>query len=208
MIVKICGMRDPDNIKAISALKPNLMGFIFYEKSARFVDFEGIPLALVEVDATVEKVAVFVNEDMKQVERITREYDFDFVQLHGDETPDYCCQLAEGGIRIIKAISVGLEIPFDTLKSYEPYVEYFLFDTRTANRGGSGKHFNWDLLKRYPLSTPFLLSGGISENDIEEIKDLELSYLAGVDANSRLETAPGLKDIDASKELINQVRTV
>jgi phosphoribosylanthranilate isomerase len=227
MKVKICGMRERENVMEVARLQPDLMGFIFYEKSKRYVfrdgldsqpGFDSASLHLPvrkdggsRVTATpeskkIEKVAVFVNEDVGEVIRICKEYEFGYAQLHGEESVDECRAIRTVGIRVIKAFPVADHIDFEKLKAYQPHVDLFLFDTKSEHYGGSGKQFDWDLLESYPLETPYLLSGGIGIEDIQTIKDLDLPNCAGVDANSQLEIEPGLKHVEATRSLISEIR--
>jgi phosphoribosylanthranilate isomerase len=206
MQVKICGMRDPENVREIAALQPDMMGFIFYEPSSRYVGEASLEEVLGFVPSHISKVAVFVNEKKEEVVRVCKKYGFDYAQLHGDESAAFCRAINEGGIGVIKAIPVADRIDFNSLKDYEPYVDLFLFDTKTKGYGGSGKQFDRTLLDHYPLSTPYFLSGGIGETDIETILDTSLPGCVGIDANSRLEIEPGLKNIQTAAGLINQIR--
>jgi phosphoribosylanthranilate isomerase len=206
MQVKICGMRNPENIGMISQLKPDLMGFILYPPSPRFVEETSLSEALSQVPNGISKVAVFVNETTDEVLRVCKQFGFTYTQLHGNESAADCQTISEAGIYVIKAFSVSDTIDFEVLKTYEPYVDIFLFDTKTVGYGGSGKQFDWSLLETYPLKTPYFLSGGIGERDIETILKSSLPGCAGIDANSRLEIEPGLKNVEAAAELINQIR--
>ncbi len=209
MKVKICGMREAENVKEVAQLQPDFMGFIFYPKSKRYVLEEQSVFRLRSVTsglAEIEKVAVFVNEKVDEVIRICKEYGFDYAQLHGDESAQESAAIRAKGIKVIKAFPVSESLDFDELSAYEDKVDFFLFDTKTKDYGGSGKQFNWELLLTYPLHTPYLLSGGIGERDIETIKKLNLPKCVGIDANSRLEIKPGLKDLRATGNLISEIR--
>jgi len=216
MKVKICGMRELDNLKDVAALQPDFMGFIFYDKSKRYV-FEKETISPIsdrkagEHSMTldlkeIEKVGVFVNEEPAEMIRVCKKYGLTYAQLHGSESIKDCSDLKESGIKVIKAFPVSDKIDFETISHYESKVDLFLFDTKTKNHGGSGKQFNWHLLKSYPLKTPYFLSGGIEVDDVGEILELELPHCHGIDANSRLEIAPGIKDITKTRELISQIR--
>jgi len=204
--VKICGMRKAENVKEVSSLRPDLMGFIFYKSSPRYVEESSLREVLEDVPNEISKVAVFVNEAIDEVTRICISHGFDYAQLHGDESKDYCKELREAGVAVIKAFSVGSSLDFDEIRLYAPYVDFFLFDTKTKGYGGSGKQFDRSLLHEYPLETPYFLSGGIGESDSETILQEPLPKCIGIDANSRLETRPGLKNTQAVSRLINQIR--
>jgi phosphoribosylanthranilate isomerase len=201
MQIKVCGMRDKENISGLMTLKPDYIGFIFYDKSKRFVaDFPQI-----EIPSSVKKVGVFVNETFDEIIEIVKKYKLDFVQLHGDETPDYCEKLALQNIKIIKAFSVDENFDFSAIKPFKKHVSLFLFDTKGKNYGGNGIKFNWDLLQNYKGKTPFLLSGGITKNDAEEIKKMKHPAFLGIDINSGFEIEPGLKNIKEIKEFKNRL---
>ena len=177
-LVKVCGMRDAENIREVEALGIDLMGFIF-----------------------CKRVGVFVDEDIESVKRIADDYVLDFIQLHGHESPEYCAQLK--GLKLIKAISVSGQDDIATYKTYEGLVDYFLFDTKCPSVGGSGQQFDWSVLSAYDGNTPFLLSGGIGPDDTERVKASHHSKCVGIDLNSRFEIAPGLKDINKLKDFLN-----
>ncbi len=196
MKIKVCGMRDSKNISELMTLKPDFIGFIFYDKSLRYVtDFPQI-----EIPLSTKKVGVFVNETIDEVIEKVNQYQLDFVQLHGNETITYCEELALKNIKTIKAFSVDEQFDFSVVKPFEKHVSLFLFDTKGKNYGGNGIKFNWDLLQKYTGKTPFLLSGGITKNEVEEIKKFKHAAFLGIDINSGFEIEPGLKNTDEIKE--------
>ena len=196
MKIKVCGMRDKENISGLLALKPDYIGFIFYDKSKRVVtDFPQM-----EIPSSVKKVGVFVNETIQEIIEKVNKHALDFVQLHGNETSEYCEKLASKNIKIIKAFSVDENFDFSAIKSFEKCVSLFLFDTKGNNYGGNGVKFNWDLLQNYKGKIPFLLSGGINKNDADEIKKMKHLAFLGIDINSGFELEPGLKNIKEIKE--------
>jgi phosphoribosylanthranilate isomerase len=205
MRIKVCGMKYPENIKAIQKLKPDFMGFIFYEKSPRLVDEELLP-KLDAIDEKISTVGIFVNASIAEVIKKMKDFSFDYVQLHGNESAEFVKELNEEGIQIIKAFQIHENFDWRLLQPYQKLVNYFLFDTPTKNYGGSGKKFNWETLNNYTQNTPFFLSGGIGIEDIQEIKNLKLPLLFGIDVNSKFETSPGEKDEELVKTMINQVR--
>ncbi|MGB6037494.1 MAG: phosphoribosylanthranilate isomerase [Cryomorphaceae bacterium] len=204
--VKICGMRQVDNVKAIGRLSPDLMGFILYPPSPRFVQEKALNELLRLLSDDTSAVAVFVNETAEEMIRICKEYGFNYAQLHGAESVEICQKMKAEGIGVIKAFQVSDSVDLELLQTYEPFVDYFLFDTKTKNYGGSGKQFDWNLLSSYSLATPYFLSGGIGETDIETILNSSLPGCVGIDANSRLEIKPGLKNVEEAAKLINQIR--
>jgi phosphoribosylanthranilate isomerase len=197
--LKVCGMKDSENIQELSSTYPDFIGFIFYNKSPRFgsdLD-EGI---VNSIPSSIKKVGVFVNERIETILRIKKKYALDYVQLHGDEDVVFSRKLKENGVAIIKVFRLKNMLP-NTLKEFEPYSDYFLFDTASSGYGGAGYHFDWSILENYHLRTPFLLSGGIELNDLSKIKKLDIKGLVGIDVNSRFEVSPGLKDLKKVKEL-------
>lgn len=200
MKLKICGMKEVENIKSIADLKPDYMGFIFYEQSKR--NFEGI---IPKLPKSIKKTGVFVNEYIEIVISLVEEYQLDAVQLHGDETVAYIQELKshlKPSIEIFKVFGIKDDFDFNSLKPFENEVDYFLFDTKGKERGGNGIKFDWSVLKEYPYSKPFFLSGGIGPNDIQEIKKIKTTGLPiyAVDINSQFESKPGLKEVNKVKE--------
>lgn len=207
MLIKICGMRDSANIQEVAALKPDLMGFIFYLKSKRYVG-EGFDPGIVRaLMPEILTVGVFVNLEIESMICIARKYRFDYVQLHGNESPGYCKEVQEEGIKVMKAFGIHNEFDWSAVQPYQKVCDYFLFDTNTKIYGGSGQKFDWGILDGYKLQHPFFLSGGIGPDDTSEIKKLKNPYLAGIDINSRFETEPGLKDIHLLKGFIKKIRS-
>jgi len=202
MLLKICGLKYPENIQAVSDLKPDFMGFIFYPKSPRYAE----PLdnaVLNSLPATIKKIGVFVNEDLENILTIAYKYKLDGLQLHGAELVDMCRELKKLGYLVIKAFPIAETYNFKVTKSYEGVCDYFLFDTKTEAYGGSGLKFNWKMLNEYTGDTPFLLSGGIALDDAEAIQKIEHPKFAGIDLNSKFEVKPGLKNISLLKDFIS-----
>lgn len=201
MKIKVCGLKNYENISHVILAGADHVGFIFHKESPRYfnnaLNFEQIRTI------KVKKVGVFVNENAYSVLDKVAHYDLDYVQLHGNEGPDYCKELRPY-VKIIKAFGVDEQFDFNKLKPYE--VDYFLFDTLTAEYGGSGKPFDHRLLEKYELSTSFFLSGGISLEHSQKIKQLKLKQLAGLDLNSKFESSPGIKEASKIKQFINQLK--
>jgi phosphoribosylanthranilate isomerase len=206
MEIKICGMKFPKNILEIGALQPDFMGFIFYPKSKRFVGDNFSITAIEKLPSTIQKVAVFVNEDVNRIIVIQKQFSFDFVQLHGNESVADCKVLKENNIKIIKVFSVDNYFNFNEVVAYENVCDYFLFDTKTPKYGGSGQPFDWELLEKYTLSKPFILSGGLSIHNIGKIKFKNYPMLIGLDFNSRLEDTNTKKITEEVSELIEKIR--
>jgi len=201
MKLKICGLKHPNNIQQVAEQSPDFMGFIFYDKSPRFVDDKKLAEILKDSYPEIIKTGVFVNEDPVKINEIVSTYGLGAVQLHGSETPELCASFKKTGLKVIKAFGIREASDFDQTERYEGCCDYFLFDTKTKKHGGSGESFNWDLLKFYSGNTTFLLSGGIGIADIDEIKKISHPRFAGIDVNSGFEIEPGLKDIELIKKL-------
>jgi len=203
MKVKVCGMRDAENISELIKLKPDYIGFIFYGKSKRFVaNFPDV-----KIPSEIKKVGVFVNESIDDVIKIVEENNLEAIQLHGNESPEYCNELRHSKlvsesnqIEILKAFSVNDDFDFSKTEEYQNVCDYLLFDTKGKDYGGNGVKFNWQVLENYKGNTPFLLSGGISKVDASEIKKISHKAFAGVDINSGFEIEPALKNIANIKE--------
>ena len=196
-------MREAENIRELEAQGVDLMGFIFWPKSSRYVSERPAYLP-----TTCKRVGVFVDEGIEEVQRIAKEYALDFIQLHGHETPDYIRQLDDQlsiinyQLSIIKAFNIATADDFAACIPYEGLVDYFLFDTKGKSVGGNGEKFDWSVLKAYHGRTPFLLSGGIGPDDATRIKAIRHPRYAGIDLNSRFELSPALKDINKLKTFI------
>ena len=194
MKLKICGMKYPENIIEASELLPDFMGFIFWEKSARYFDGD-IP----KLPESIQKVGVFVNETIENVVDKIQKHHLQIVQLHGNESAAYCSELKKQNIKIIKVFSIADDFDFEDLKPFEAVADYFLFDTKGKLPGGNGTKFNWKILKDYDSEKPFFLSGGIETDEIENIKNLNLPIF-GIDINSKFEMEPGLKNVALIKQ--------
>lgn len=201
MLIKVCGMKYAENISELIKNEIDFIGFIFYEKSARYIN--KIPI---EIPKTIKKVGVFVNPDLKEIVKIVRENNLQYVQLHGNESIDFCKALKEYKIRIIKAFSIDENFDFKTTCKYQFYSDYFIFDTKGKNYGGNGVKFNWDLLENYTGETPFLLSGGIKSEDLSKIENFKHKMFEGIDINSGFETEPGLKNIPEITSFISKIK--
>ena len=190
--IKVCGMRDAENIQRVASLSPDYLGFIFYSKSPRFVgnDFK-IPA---DLHPGIQRVGVFVNESTQFIRAKAKSAGFTVVQLHGNESPDQAAALKDSGLNIIKVFSVGDDFNFTVTKPYEKSSDYFLFDTKGKLYGGNAKTFNWNILNQYDQEVPFFLSGGLSPENLEGIKDLHHMNIHALDLNSGVEISPGLKD--------------
>lgn len=199
MKLKVCGMKDAANIQQLLDLRPDFIGFIFYKKSPRYVG-ELDPDVFSRIPISMKKVGVFVNEDFETILDVYDKYGLDYVQLHGDEDLFFSKRLKEKGVKIIKVFRILDSLPY-SLSEFCEVSDYFLFDTASPAYGGSGRHFDWSILSNYSGDVPYLLSGGISLDDVEEIKQMNPTGLAGIDVNSKFEIEPGLKDMQMVKKL-------
>lgn len=206
MKIKVCGMKYADNIQAVADLHPDYLGFIFYEKSPRYAANILKANQHPTLSENIQKVGVFVNEEFNAIKQICREFQIITVQLHGDESPDLGKKLKNAGFTVVKAFGINENFDFGNLQFYVDCCDFFLFDTKTSEHGGSGKKFNWDLLKQYHLELPYFLSGGISLEDLDEIKNVKSEYLHAIDVNSRFEIEAGLKDVTKLNLFIKQIR--
>lgn len=194
MMIKVCGMRTPENIRDVAALTPMLMGFIFWDGSPRYAgDLD--PDILKELPGFVHPVALFVDATEDQILAITGRYGIKIVQLHGNETPRLCDSLKQKELKVLKALSISSADDVARAAAYAGCVDMFVFDTRSEVVGGSGKKFDWTLLNGYDLDIPYLLSGGIGPDDVDNIVAAMRPHMAGIDINSRFETTPGHKDL-------------
>ncbi|MDR0823615.1 MAG: phosphoribosylanthranilate isomerase [Prevotella sp.] len=203
MKIKVCGMKYPDNIKDLFNLPIDFMGMIFYDKSPRFAGKQDLS-DLSELRRKIGRVGVFVNADLDYIIEKTNRYGLDIIQLHGNESPEFCKRLNET-MPIIKAFSIGEASDFEQTEKYEGLWGYFLFDTKTPRYGGSGQKFDWNILNAYEGDIPFFLSGGISIDDADKIKEIQHPKFHGIDLNSKFETEPGLKDIELLKQFIKRL---
>jgi phosphoribosylanthranilate isomerase len=205
MKIKVCGMRDADNIKELAALKPDFMGFIFYDKSPRFVADELDVELLNSLPKEIKKVGVFVNASMENILLTVRKYNLNYVQLHGNEMPEFCKSLKLKGVNIIKAFRIDNSFIFSMLNNYKPHVDFFLFDTKGEQMGGTGVPFDWQLLKKYDGEKPYFLAGGIDLNNAEAVENL-IPKPYSIDVNSKFEIKPAFKDMEAVEALFNKAK--
>jgi len=203
--IKVCGMRDADNIRAVDALSVDWLGFIFWSRSSRYVDSRPSYLPL-----KAKRMGVFVDATADDVQQHIIDYGLQGIQLHGHESIDYIRALRSSAImhnvRLVKAVSVAGKNDIEACMAYENIVDSFLFDTKCSSVGGSGQQFDWSVLNHYRGSTPFILSGGIGPDDAHRLKAFSHPRCTGIDLNSRFETAPALKDIGKLKTFLNTIR--
>ncbi|MCD8296375.1 MAG: phosphoribosylanthranilate isomerase [Prevotella sp.] len=203
MIIKVCGMSDGQNIREVESLRPDMMGFICWEKSKRNVSVK--PSYLPEVC----RVGVFVDPTIEEIVEKARMLGLNRIQLHGSEPPEMCDTVYQAtGLPITKVFSVNDKTDIEKYHDYEDLtsVDLFLFDTKCKTVGGSGEQFNWDVLRCYDGKRPFLLAGGIGPGDEQRVLSFSHPRFAGIDLNSRFETAPGIKDSKQLDKFINTIR--
>ncbi len=204
--IKVCGLTDPVNAREIAGTLPDFLGYIFYPESVRFVGNKPAADLFKNIPAGIIKTGVFVNEEPSLVIEKMNSCNLDLVQLHGDEGPEYCNGLKENDLKVIKAVRINNDFNYNTLKQYIDVIDYFLFDTRSGIRGGSGLKFDWKKLIEYHLSIPFFLSGGIGPEDASLIKEISNEMLFAIDINSRFEISPGIKDPEKVKRFIDEIK--
>ncbi len=202
---KICGMKYSENTHAISALQPHYLGFVFWDQSKRYCE-----AVIDNLPKDIQKVGVFVNAPMKEIEEKIALHQLDLVQLHGNETPEFCLELRQKNHKVIKAIGVSNDFNFNTLNQYKNTIDYFLFDTKGKLPGGNGTLFNWEILDHYHEAIPYFLSGGIGPNDVPQLKKFFQSnaakYCFAIDLNSQFEEEPGRKNKEKIGEFKNQIK--
>lgn len=199
-------MRDAANISQLSALMPDYMGFIFYDKSPRSVIGLTDPMVLMDIPAKIVKTGVFVNSSAEEILGMAKLYHLNAIQLHGSESTGLCRYLKSEGLQVLKAFHPKSEEDVKATDEYSGVCDYFLFDTPSKSHGGTGQKFDWSLLKSYKGSVPFFLSGGIELEDLSVLQELTEIKPAGVDVNSRFESAPGVKDIEKITKFIEGLR--
>lgn len=205
MKLKVCGLKDPENILQVLASQPDYLGFIFYKSSPRFIaDLD--PRFVRDINS-VGKVGVFVNDTKETILEKVKTFGLDLIQLHGDETQEFCSAIREY-VPVIKAFQVDDTFDLSALEKYDDACDFFLFDSKSKNYGGSGKRFDHAKLEEYKLSKPVFLSGGLNLNITEEIIYLQAQFpfVHALDVNSRFETGPGIKDGNKIRVLIEKLR--
>ncbi|PXV64471.1 phosphoribosylanthranilate isomerase [Dysgonomonas alginatilytica] len=207
MKIKVCGMKNPENILALAKLPIDYMGLIFYPKSPRYIQSLDSSVLNILPD-NIDRVGVFVNENIESVLEQINKYKLSVVQLHGSEPIEYCSAIRAEypNLTLLKAFNISEEADFFATKEYENVCDFLLFDTKTPQHGGSGIKFDWSILNQYKGKLPFFLSGGISIEDVKAIKDISHPKLYALDLNSKFELEPGLKNIELLEQFINQLK--
>lgn len=203
MKLKICGMKYPENILEVGSLLPDYMGFIFWEKSARYFDGE-----MPNLPKSIKKVGVFVDSNLEEILDKIKTYDLQAIQLHGNESVEFC-ELLKKNIpkltEVIKVFSILDTFDFAELKPFDKVCDYFLFDTKGKLPGGNGATFDWKVLKNYSSTKPFFLSGGIGLEEMNAVNEILKTNLPvyAIDVNSKFEIEPGLKNIELLKLMVD-----
>lgn len=200
-IIKVCGMTEAENIRNVEQLGVNMIGFIFYPKSPRYL-YE-IPEYL---PVHTKRVGVFVNETKENILMYADRFSLNYIQLHGKESPEYCRSLYNNGLHIIKTFSISSPKDLAVTTAYQGLCDYYLFDTKSPQFGGSGSQFDWNILKFYNGITSFLLSGGINSYSVKALKEFHHHRFAGIDINSRFEIAPGIKDVERIRCFLKELK--
>ena len=205
--IKVCGMRNPQNILELSTLPIDIIGYIFYSKSKRYVGENFSPTTHASLPLNIARAGVFVNDTIANICKMQQKHSLAFIQLHGDESVDFCTSLQNTCSKpIIKAFQISDDFDFSITKSYASVCNYFLFDTKTKNYGGSGQTFNWSILKKYTGNTPFFLSGGIDSFHANEIRTFKHPKLYAIDINSKFELAPAVKDVNKIANFVTEIK--
>jgi phosphoribosylanthranilate isomerase len=200
MIIKVCGLTLKTQIEELDDFKSiQWLGTIFYSKSKRYINRANGNIK------NAKKVGVFVNQNENEIKTIASENELDILQLHGNETPEVCLKL-KNNYTLVKAFGIDESFDFQTLIKYENAVDYFLFDTKTMEYGGSGQTFDWSLLDNYKLAVPFIISGGINKNSVLAIQQIAHPSFAGIDLNSGFENKPGDKNCEEIKTFIKELK--
>lgn len=195
-------MKYPDNISAVSKLSIDYMGFIFYPKSARYID----QVPVFNTSNTIQKIGVFVNADKNSILQKAQTFGLHGVQLHGQEPAELCRQLREQGLFLLKAFGIDDSFDWKNIAPYLTAVDVLLFDTKSPQHGGTGITFNWQKLREYPYDKPYFLSGGLSVDNLEQAAQFDDDRLTGLDLNSKFELEPGLKNIDLLTQALKIIK--
>lgn len=209
MLIKVCGMRDADNIRAVEALGIDLMGFIFYDKSKR-----NVSVTPAYLPASCQRVGVFVNATPDVILSRVSEFGLTYVQLHGDESLSFVRQLRQRlatdiphDVRIVRSVAVASGREAQNARMWDGFADVLLFETPSTGYGGSGVSFDWNLLSSYQGQTPFLIAGGIGMDCIYQLRQFSHQRWLGIDLNSRFEIEPAVKDIAKLQQFINSIKS-
>jgi phosphoribosylanthranilate isomerase len=209
MNIKVCGITTMKQLQQLDGLEIDFAGLNFYKGSPRYVGDKIATKEIQNADFDIKKVGVFVDSDYDEVMKTIDDYSLDIVQLHGNETPELCSELAED-IEVIKVfrIDASTKNVDDLLKEFDDVCDYYLFDAggQKETLGGTGVKFDWDLLLKAKIEKPFFLSGGIGPDDVAKIKAFKHPDFFAIDINSKFETAPGVKDMAKLLKFVKELR--
>jgi phosphoribosylanthranilate isomerase len=202
MKVKVCGIKSLPQIKELIDMPVHYIGINFYMPSPRYYTGESLGDSLTHGHDKL--VGVFVNEKAHIVKEICNEHGIKAVQLHGNESINYCEELKKE-FTVFKAFGND-KIAFpDYLHDYN-ICDYYLFDKASPQHGGTGQKFDWSLLDRYNGQKSFFVAGGVSVNDTENIRNItKHAQFAGVDINSKFEISPGIKDMNLINNFLKEI---
>ncbi|PHI20909.1 phosphoribosylanthranilate isomerase [Lewinellaceae bacterium SD302] len=217
MNIKVCGLKTPEQVREINKTEVDYVGFIFHQSSPRFAEDDKLAAWLTEhprAEGEPERVGVFVNAELDYILNTVHDYQLDWVQLHGEESPGYCQELqllwsvtSSYQAKIIKAFKITPDFDWSVTNSYVSSCQLFLFDTGgQSSVGGTGIQWDWSQLENYQGLTPFLLSGGIGPKDAKKLEKVSHPQLKGIDVNSGFETAPGLKDLSTLATFVAELK--
>lgn len=208
MKIKVCGNTIVPQVRELDELAIDYAGFIFYESSPRFMGEKISKEEMQNLSTKLKKVGVFVNESRDEIMRKIDDYRLDAIQLHGDETAEFCKQISDH-ISVIKAFRISeKQIDIDWMvKEFNEVCDFYLFDKESKSiYGGSGEKFDWNLLNNASVGKDFFLSGGICQADLQVLKNFEHPFFYGIDVNSRFEISPGIKDIQKLKHFVKDIK--
>jgi phosphoribosylanthranilate isomerase len=194
IFIKVCGMKQPQNIADVLSLHPQMMGFIFYPKSSRFVDDTTLTAVKNLPFDSTQKVGVFVDESAQTITQIAQQWGLNVLQLHGNETPELAQKLREN-YTVIKALGIETTNDLQQITHFKNHCDYILLDKKSPQHGGTGKAFDWQLLNNQNFDVPIILSGGVSLDNVMHINNIKCPNLVGIDVNSCFETQPALKNM-------------
>jgi phosphoribosylanthranilate isomerase len=211
MRIKVCGMTLPEQVTALDEMGVDFAGFIFYPKSPRFIGNKISPEKMRQIKGHIAKVGVFVNMPYEELMKTVEDYRLDMVQLHGDESPHYCEKVANY-VTIVKAFRLTDNDPIDWIvRPYHEGSDMYMFDTLGAGYGGTGRKFDWNVLKKASIEKLFFLSGGIEPGDEERLKvfmkEPVAKKLFSVDINSKFEIGAGVKDMEKIKLFVKTLKS-
>jgi len=210
MRIKVCGMTLPEQVNALDEIGVDFAGFIFYPKSPRYAGQKISPEKMRQIKGRIAKVGVFVNMQYDELMKTVESYRLDMVQLHGDETAFFCEKVANY-VTVVKAFRLSENDPLDWMvRPFHESCDMFMYDTMGAGYGGTGKKFDWNVLKQASLDKLYFLSGGIEPGDEQQLKDFAKEdagkKLFAIDINSRFEVTAGVKDMNKVAEFVNNLR--